>query len=443
MRSIRIGLLLTVLAPIAVAYGAEGLPPEDAAPDTTKAESPQTAEQAVPDADDFLEELDDDTAEIDVDNSIAVDDASDADFDKKGWFLRADVRGGFFSRDTDLRDGSDFSEDTFKFRGRLEAEMSLRRNLRLKTRLAGACSTDDCDPTFSLKSTTSTANSLVNGEVTLDELFLHRFRPRYDLALGRLQTKFVARGGVFAKSMDRNDSNNMNINWTDGLHATWKSRFGWTSNLILQHNNSEGSSSIRRFPLDFNDNGSRISYFGAIENIKPWGPIVQRGLDISYLPSTLLKDGDRSGRIKDYWGVVGRFAARWPVSKTSDMRFRVSGEVGYAPETPTKQGVGTGTSGETDGLGWSVTAALMDFRRGHSIGLNYGRMGAGWLLSPQYRPNETLREVRYVWRYRKNKTFEIRVRQRDDLDPLLTAQNKRDDFDLFVRMTSKFTLLER
>jgi len=42
-----------------------------------------------------------------------------------------------------------------------------------------------------------------------------------------------------------------------------------------------------------------------------------------------------------------------------------------------------------------------------------------------------------------NKTFEIRVRQRDDLDPLLTAQNKRDDLDLFVRMTSKFTLLER
>jgi hypothetical protein len=260
--------------------------------------------------------------------------------------------------------------------------------------------------------------------------------------LGRLQTKFVARGGVFAKSLDRNDSHNLNINWTDGLHATWKSRFGWTSNLILQRNASDGSSSIRHSPLDFEDNDSRVSYFAAIENIEPLGPIVQRGLDVSYLPASLLKDGDRQGRIEDYWGVVARFAARWTVNEERDMRFRISGEIGYAPETPTKQAVDIGTSGDVDGLGWALTAALMNFRPGHSIGLNYGRMGAGWLLSPQYRPNEELSEIHYVWRYKDNKTLEIRVRQRDDLDQLVTAQNKRDDFDLFVRMTSKFTLLE-
>ncbi len=114
-----------------------------------------------------------------------------------------------------------------------------------------------------------------------------------------------------------------------------------------------------------------------------------------------------------------------------------------APETPTKRASGIGSSGDSDGLGWAVTAALMNFRPGHSIGFNYGRMGAGWLLSPQYRQNEELSEIRYVWRYRENKTFEIRVRQRDELDQLLTAQNKRNDLDLFVRMTSRFTLLER
>ena len=443
MSSIRIGLLMIALAPFAAAVGAEESEVDSPGPESSETESPQSSEQAARDADDPPGQPDDDTAEIDVDNSIAVDDASDADFDKKGWFLRTDVRGGFFSRDTDLRDGSNFSEDEFKFRSRLEAERSLRKNLRLKARLAGACSTDDCDPDFSLESTTSTSNSLVNGEITLDELFLHHFRPRYDAALGRLQTKFVARGGVFAKSMDRNDSNNININWTDGVHATWKSRFGWTSNLILQHNSSEGSSGVRHFPLDFDDSGSRVSYFSAIENIQPLGPIVQRGFDVSYLPKALMRDGDRLGRIEDYWGVVGRFAARWTVSEKRDMRFRISGEVGYAPETPTKQAVGTGTSGDTDGFGWAVTAALMDFRPGHSIGINYARMGAGWLLSPQYRQNEELKAIRYVWNFRKNKTLEIRARQRDDIDQLLTAQNKRDGFDLFVRMTLRFSLLER
>ena len=314
---------------------------------------------------------------------------------------------------------------------------------RFKSRLAVACSTRECDPDVRLRSTTLDANSTIAGEITLDEAFLHHFRPRYDIAIGRLQTKFVARGGVFAKSLDRNDSNNVRINWTDGLHATWKSVFGWTSNLILQHNDSDGSSSIRRAPLDFQDSDSRITYFGALESVQPWGPIVQRGLDVSYLPASLLKDGTRQGRIEDYWGVVGRFAARWTVSEKRDMRFRVSGEIGYAPETPTKLAVGTGPSGESDGLGWAVTAALMNFRPGHSIGLNYGRMGAGWLLSPQYGANEELSEIRYVWTYRDNKTIEVRFRRREDLDQLMTAQSKQNVFDVFVRMTSKFTLFER
>ena len=360
----------------------------------------------------------------------------------KDWFLRADLRGGFYSNDVIFRDGSEISTDEFKIRGRLEADIPLRENNRFKIRASGACSSDDCDPDVSLKSTTSTANSTVNGEITIDEAFLHRFRPRYDIAIGRLQTKFVARGGVFAKSLDRNDSNNVNINWTDGLHAKWKSRYGWTSNLILQRNASEGSSSVRRVPLNFQNGDSRISYFAAIENVQQWGPIVQRGLDVSYLPASLLKDGTTQGRVEDYWGVVGRFAARWTVSEKREMRFRVSGEIGYAPETPTKQAVGTAPSGDTDGLGWAVTAALMNFRPGHSIGLNYGRMGAGWLLSPQYRPNEELFEVRYVWRYREGKTIEIRVRQRDELDQFITAQRKRDQFDIFLRMTSRFRLME-
>ena len=437
MYIVRVGLLTAALASITLAYGADDQQLDIPAPESAEEDSPRDEVLDNSDVDAPPAEVDDDTADVDVENSI------DAGSVGKGWFLRADVRGGFFSRNIDLRDGTDFSNDEIKFRGRLETDIAPTENLRLNTRLAGACSTEDCDPDFGLQSTTSTANSLVNGEFTIDEAFLHYYRPRFDVALGRLQTKFVARGGVFAKSLDRNDSNNVNINWTDGLHATWKNRLGWTSNLILQRNDSKGSSSIRRGPLDFQNSDSRITYFAAVENIQPWGPILQRGFDVSYLPKSLLKDGDQQGRIENYWGVVGRFAARWTVNERRNIRFRISGEIGYAPETPTKQASGIGTLGDTDGLGWTVTAALMDFRPGHSIGVNYGRLGAGWLLSPQYRENEELRAIRYVWRYRDNRTIEIRFRQRKELKQLVTAQRKLDDFDLFVRMTSRFTLLER
>jgi hypothetical protein len=83
---------------------------------------------------------------------------------------------------------------------------------------------------------------MADGDVTVDEFFLQWYKlDRFDVALGRMQTKFVARGGVFAKSLDRNDSHNMNVNWTDGLHATFKAKRGWVSHLILQRNAREGA----------------------------------------------------------------------------------------------------------------------------------------------------------------------------------------------------------
>ena len=101
-----------------------------------------------------------------------------------------------------------------------------------------------------------------------------------------MQTKFVSRGGVFAKSLDRNNGNNTNVNWVDGMHAAYQARHGWVSNLIVQHNAPEGATEIRRGPLDFRDDGARASYFVAFEKRERTPHFLQRGLDISYLPKT-------------------------------------------------------------------------------------------------------------------------------------------------------------
>lgn len=89
-----------------------------------------------------------------------------------------------------------------------------------------------------------------------------------------------------------------------------------------------------------------------------------------------------------------------------------------------------------------VVASVMDFVEGHSIGLNYARTEAGWLLSPNFRPNEELAEVRYQWRPRRPPTFEARVRWREDLEKLSGAARRRDDFDVFVRLTWQFTVTD-
>jgi hypothetical protein len=82
----------------------------------------------------------------------------------------------------------------------------------------------------------------------------------------------------------------------------------------------------------------------------------------------------------------------------------------------------------------------MDFTPSHSIGLNYGRTGAGWLLSPQYRENDELFEIRYQWRPSRLPLVEARVRWREELERRPGAVRKRDNFDFYVRLTWQFKI---
>ena len=258
-----------------------GLPALVFGDDETPPESP--AEQDV-------EELVDTDADGSLDDAqSSIDDA----IERRGLTLSGDLRGIYDYADIDNRDGSNDTDDVLLVRWRAEGRWGITPQLRLVGRIAGLCSTDECEPNFELDSRIPTSNGMADGDITIDELFLHLYRSeRFDVAVGRMQTKFVARGGVYAKSLDRNDSHNVRVNWTDGAHGTLRGPSGWVGHLILQHNSARGPTNIRRGPLDFEDDDSRVSGFVAIENVTPKGILVQRGLDISYLPKSLLKDGE-------------------------------------------------------------------------------------------------------------------------------------------------------
>jgi len=348
-----------------------------------------------------------------------------------------DVRGSFSWSDFELDDGESDRDDEFVSRIRVNGTWNPFESLRLTGRVALACSDDSCDLELAFEPGVA-GNSVDSGIVTLDELFLQWFRTeRFNLAAGRLQTKFVTRGGVFAKSLDRNNSNNSSINWTDGIHGTLTGK-GWIAHLILEYNNEDGPGSIRRSPLDFSTSNSEITRFIAFENTRPLGYIVHRGIDISYLPDSLLKDGGPMGRREDYWGIVARVVARFPLG-TYNRRVAVGGEVGYAPKTPTRVAAGTGTRGDTDGLAWNLSMSLMDIVPGHSIGVLYGRTESGWLLSPQFGSNEEQIEVRWSWRIEDSLTVDARIRHREDLHRQLSAKGKHRNLDAFVRATWQFS----
>ena len=380
------------------------------------------------------EQLDADADGSLVDVEVSVEEAAG----KLGLSFGGDLRSSYAFENRERRDLSSKDADLFSARWRVEAGWVITDYMRAVGRVAGLCTTDDCEPDFILQREIPTSIGISGGQITVDELFLHWFRlNRFDLAVGRMQTKFVARGGVYAKSLDRNDSNNLRVNWTDGLHGTLKMRNAWVSNVIVQLNSSDGASNVRQAPLDFSDKDSKLSYFLALENREPRGHVLQRGFDISYLPKSLLKDGNATGRTEDYWGLVARGAARWP-DRSDGPRLRVSGELGYAPTTQTRASEGLAGNGDVDGWAWNFTASIMNFRPTHSIGINFGRTDAGWLLSPQYGKNEQLFEIRYLWLKNQQLTLDIRGRWREDLERLATADRKQRSFDLYVRVTWGF-----
>ncbi|NIS90077.1 MAG: hypothetical protein GTN98_08355 [Woeseiaceae bacterium] len=372
----------------------------------------------------------DDTADIDTESTVDTAEL------RSGFIVTGDFRPLLNHVDRTNRAGEDSTDTTAQARLRLKGSARLSDLIGVGARVAGRCSSDDCDLEWVTARAIPQQNGLEHGQFTFDEMYVHFFRTnRFDLTLGRQQTRMVLRGGVFSRSLDRNNSNNTNITWTDGAHFALRQRWGWDGHVIIDHNTAGGSGSVRRGQLDFTPSSARTSYYVGSEKLVPLGPIVQRSVSITYLPNALMVDGEVDGRRESYIGYVGRMAFRWPL-QTSGPFFRGGFEVGYAPNVPTPEGANLAS--EVDGLAWNVTASIMQFRPDQNIGLNYSRTGAGWLLSPNYVQNEQAIELRYQWRPQDRPAIDLRIRWREDIEQLTTANQKRERFDAFLRLTWQF-----
>lgn len=348
-----------------------------------------------------------------------------------------DVRTGFFSLHREDRNGQSTTTDEFRLRLRAGLGVTLNEEWKGKIRFAGRYSTDDKNHNhFEIFHRIPADDGLRLGDSTLDEIYLeHQPSPAWQIRAGRFQSK-AELAGVAAKSLDRNDSPNTDITWTDGVQLRHQGESGWVTTVIAQYNNKNGPSQVRRGALNFSQDDSRVSYFAGIENTRPWGPLVQRALDITWLPGALHTRGIGAGTVESYWAVVGRLAAQWPLQQ--GMKFMVAGELGYAPNTPLRRVTKTGTTGHGDGVAAQISFNLIDFFPHHSVGLVFGQAGDGWLLSPDFGDNARLAEVRYQWVIDKKQSFEARVRQREDIRQRIGSLDKREDFDYYLRYTYKF-----
>lgn len=345
-----------------------------------------------------------------------------------------DVRGGLFGSHTENRNASVNDERDVRARLRVGVQAPFGEQWRGTARFAGHYSDEQDDTRFSLhKYNDSTAF----GQSTLDMANVE-YTPdkNWALTFGRMQTKFELEG-VAKKSLDRNDSPNVDIDFTDGLQVIRKMDGGWRLYGIIQHNPEQGSTNVTRRPLDYSDSSTRQTLFLAFENKQAAGAFLQRGVDLTVIPDALLVTGSASGPREDYYGLVGRMAMRWPEIERG-MRFVWGLEAGYAPNTPPQSALKLGGDERADGTAWQTSFNLLDILPNHSIGLVLGEADAGWLISPDFRENERLAEIRYQWKISKVLSLESRVRERVELDKQTTAVQRREATDYYVRLTYKF-----
>lgn len=354
-----------------------------------------------------------------------------------GWKASGDLRGGWFASEGTARDGTESSQDAFNARLRVAIERGFADHWTVRTRVAGRFSSDQDGTDVYLRSYAPTRSGARFGDVTLDEAYLGYQAPDNGLRLriGRFQTAFAV-PGVASKGLDRNDSPNIDVQWTDGVHLDVPVAGGWRGHAIAQYRDRKGSGGVAHAPLDFSDDGSRATVFLGLENKQRLGPITQRMVSVTWMPDSLADRGLANPSRTDYTAVDARIAAEWPL-REGGPRLVAGAEVAYAPKTPLASAVGTGGSGDAGGLAWQLQASLYDFAPRHHIGIAIGGADAGWLLSPDYRPNDRSAEIRYQWQFLPKTSMEARFRERNELEHP-AGTRARVNRDVYVRITHKF-----
>src|SRR3546814_5093608 len=100
-----------------------------------------------------------------------------------------------------------------------------------------------------------------------------------------------------------------------------------------RHNDRRGPTGALHPPLDFADGASRASLFMAVESHDAIGPLVQRMVTLTWLPSALHPMGANDPESEDYLAITAKATAEWPLGD-GGTRFRMGGEVGHALNTP-------------------------------------------------------------------------------------------------------------
>jgi hypothetical protein len=342
-----------------------------------------------------------------------------------------DIRFGYSHFERDERNGTQIDDSQLRLRVRAGMLWTLSDTYSFKGRYAARMQNKGNDSEFRFyRGLRPGSSSITPGQSTFDEFFLRARYGSWDHRVGRFQTnnRLV---GVAAKSFSRTNSTSWDVGWTDGIQSTYRAASGWSYTGLIERNDKDGPSNLRRAPLGFEKSASRASYYFSVDSTDTSGVWAQRSVDVTFIPSALYYNGLSQTANRDYLAFTGRLAAQFTLREQMKL---VSGiELAYAPETPARSAMNLPGTGKSSGTAFQVSVNLMDIQPGHSLGFVYGENDAGWLLSTDFINNQSLTELRYAWRPMTGHLLEARIRERKDLIQPLNTVRKRSETDGYLR----------
>lgn len=252
---------------------------------------------------------------------------------------------------------------------------------------------------------------------------------------GRFQTNSRLIGPA-SKSFSRTNSTGWDVGWTDGIQSTYRAGHGVNYTAIIERNDKDGASNLRRSPLGFEKSASRIGYYLSLDAAGTDGFWAQRSVDMTVIPSSLYFNGIAAGQQRDYLALSGRLATR--VTIHEQIRLVSGVELAWAPHTQSLAVADLPGGGVTAGTAWQLSFNLLDIYPGQSVSLVYGQNQAGWLLSTDFVANQSVAELRHSWVFKPGHLLETRIHQRRDLKRLRTATRKRLETDMYLRYSVSF-----
>lgn len=351
-------------------------------------------------------------------------------------FLIGDVRFGYFSQMGEQRDGSNLNVHEMRLRSRTGLRFNIHENVYLRARYAFRMNSRDIDLDPALHTSAPGNGGLKMGEGAFDEAYINVEASDYfSFRMGRFQTSYSV-PGVISNSIQRHDSPNTDVAWTDGILLSLKPAQQWSADFILQYHYHNPPTNVFRSPTQITTDDSPVTLFTSVTRSIENRAIEYVALDINYTPDALIENA--SGNRIDYFATSLKSRLSWDIKNGRELQW--GGEFAYSFNRPEKDMVGfTNTNGDkAGGFGFQSNVSIRNLFENQHLGFIAATLEPSLLTSSDYWNNILLLEVRHQYVFNSRLSAETRIRYRGDLKKLDTFNQKRWQIFPYARLTYRF-----